>query len=357
MAETLVPNMPVSPATSSATSAAGGAPILEAREVTKEYVVGGNALRRGRIAAVDKVSLNLSDQPPQIISLVGESGSGKTTLSRILLGLTPATAGEVLFRGKDLTKLTNADWDQYRGQIQPVFQDPYGIYNPFYRIERVLEVAVRNFKLASSRDEARHKIEEALRAVDLRPNDIIGRYPHQLSGGERQRVMLARLYLLRPKVIVADEPVSMIDVAVRTLFLNILIDFRDKYGISCLFITHNLSTAYYLGGRIMVLCFGRVVEQGDIDTVIRSPAHPYTQQLLRSVPSSDPENRWTDKMDMRTVERPLTHEASKCVYVERCPFAMPVCSQQRPPDYQVNGNQVAACFLHDPQYAGRATGA
>ena len=350
MAETLVQSQ--SSSVSSA-SLSAGAPILEAREVTKEFVVSGNALRRGRIAAVDKVSLTLSDQPPQIISLVGESGSGKTTLSRMLLGLTPATSGEVLFRGKSLNRLTREEWDHYRGQVQPVFQDPYGIYNPFYRIERVLEVAARNFRLASSRDEARRKIEEALRAVDLRPNDIIGRYPHQLSGGERQRVMLARLYLLRPRIIVADEPVSMIDVAVRTLFLNILIDFRDKYGISCLFITHNLSTAYYLGGRIMVLCFGRVVEQGEIDTVIRNPAHPYTQQLLRSVPSSDPEKRWTDKMDMRTVERPLLHEANKCVYVERCPFAMPVCSQQRPPDYRVNGNQQAACFLHDSRYAGQ----
>jgi peptide/nickel transport system ATP-binding protein len=330
--------------------------VLEARGATKEFVVGGNALRRGRIAAVDQVSLALHNTPPEIISLVGESGSGKTTLSRMLLGLTQPTAGDVLFQGKSLSKLSREEWRIYRTQVQPVFQDPYGIYNPFYRIERVLELAVKNFKLAKDSKEARAKVEEALRAVDLRPNDVIGRYPHQLSGGERQRVMLARLYLLKPKVILADEPVSMIDAAVRTLFLNILMDFRDKYGISCLFITHNLATAHYLGGKIMVLCFGRVVESGDLDTVITHPAHPYTQQLLQSVPSIDPEKRWTAKMDLRSVERPLTHEANKCVYVERCPFAGKVCSERRPPDFAVNGGQLAACFLHDPETLGRAKG-
>ena len=324
-------------------------PVLQARNVTKEYATSGSALRRGHIAAVDQVSLSLYDKPPQIISLVGESGSGKTTFSRMLLGLTPPTNGEVLYHGKNVFALDKEEFRDYRVNVQPVFQDPYGIYNPFYRIERVLELVINNFKLAKNKLQARDMIEEALRAVDLRPNDVIGRYPHQLSGGERQRVMLARLYLLKPKIIIADEPVSMIDVAVRTLFLNILLDFRDKYGISCLFITHNLSTAYYLGGQIMVLCFGRVVESGDIDQVIRNPAHPYTQQLLQAVPSTDPENRWTTKSNLESVERPLTHESSKCVYVARCPYAMPICSQQRPPDFEAGDSQHAACFLHDHQ--------
>jgi peptide/nickel transport system ATP-binding protein len=326
-----------------------GTPVLEARNLVKEFTSSGGGVRRGRIAAVDDVSLALRDNPPEIISLVGESGSGKTTLSRVLLGLTPPSSGDVLFKGKSLASLNRDEWNEYRRQVQPVFQDPYGIYNPFYRIERVLELAIRNFKLAKSRREETELMHEALRAVDLRPNDIIGRYPHQLSGGERQRVMLARLFLLKPRVIIADEPVSMIDAAVRTLFLNILIDFRDKYGISCLFITHNLSTAYYLGGRLMVLCFGRVVESGSLDTIIRAPSHPYTQQLLQSVPTIDPEKRWTEKMDLRTVERPLTHEDNKCVFVERCPHAFGPCSQRRPGDYVVTAEQRAACFLHDPQ--------
>lgn len=322
-------------------------PVLQARNVTKEYATSGSALRRGHIAAVDQVSLSLYDKPPQIVSLVGESGSGKTTLSRMLLGLTPPTSGEVLYHGKNVFSLNKEEFRNYRVNVQPVFQDPYGIYNPFYRIERVLELVIGNFKLAKNKSQAHDMIEEALRAVDLRPNDVIGRYPHQLSGGERQRVMLARLYLLKPKIIIADEPVSMIDVAVRTLFLNILLDFRDKFNISTLFITHNLSTAHYLGGQIMVLCFGRVVESGDIDQVIQKPSHPYTQQLLAAVPSIDPDNRWTTKANLESVERPLTHEASKCVFVSRCPYAMPICSQQRPPDFTIRENQHSACYFSE----------
>ncbi len=322
-------------------------PVLQARNVTKEFATSGSALRRGHIAAVDQVSLSLYDRPPQIVSLVGESGSGKTTLSRMLLGLTPPTSGEVLYHGKNIFELNREEFRNYRINVQPVFQDPYGIYNPFYRIERVLQLVIDNFKLAKSRSQAHDMIEEALRAVDLRPNDVIGRYPHQLSGGERQRVMLARLYLLKPKIIIADEPVSMIDVAVRTLFLNILLDFRDKYNISTLFITHNLSTAHYLGGQIMVLCFGRVVESGDIDQVIQRPSHPYTQQLLAAVPSIDPDNRWTTKANLESIERPLTHEAGKCVFVSRCPYAMPICSQQRPPDFTIRENQHSACFFSE----------
>src|SRR6266542_1252952 len=156
-------------------------PVLQAKSVTKEFATSGSALRRGRIAAVDQVSLSLYEKPPQIISLVGESGSGKTTLSRMLLGLTPPTQGEVLYHGKNIFALSKEEFRDYRTHVQPVFQDPYGIYNPFYRIERVLELVIHNFKLAKNKAQARDMVEEALKAVDLRPNDVIGRYPHQLS--------------------------------------------------------------------------------------------------------------------------------------------------------------------------------
>ncbi len=319
--------------------------VLEARHLRKEYTAPGGGLRRARIAAVDDVSLALYDRAG-IISLVGESGSGKTTLSRLLQGLLPPTDGQVLFRGKDVAGLSSGERWEFTRRVQPVFQDPYGIYNPFYRVERVLQLVIRNFKLGS-RSQEQGMMEEALRAVDLRPQDIIGRYPHQLSGGERQRVMLARVYLLRPQVIIADEPVSMIDVAVRTLFLNLLLDFRDKHGISCLFITHNLSTAYYLGGQMMVLCNGRIVESGDMDAIVAQPAHPYTQLLLQCVPSADPTNRWTTRVSREASERPLTHEANQCVYVARCPQATAECSRQRPPEYALAGDHHVACLLYD----------
>lgn len=320
-------------------------PILQAIDVTKEYAAPGGGFHREHIAAVDKVSLEMH-QDPTIVSLVGESGSGKTTFSRMLLGLTPATDGKVLYMGKNVFGQGRRERLDFYKHVQPVFQDPYGIYNPFYRIERMLYLAVKNFRLADNEEEAQTKIEEALRAVDLRPSDVMGRYPHQLSGGQNQRIMLARIYLLRPKIIIADEPVSMIDVAIRTLFLNILIDFRDKFDISCLFITHNLSTAYYVGGQMMVLCFGRVVESGPIDKIIEKPLHPYTQQLLQSIPSADPDKRWTERADLEYVERPITRDHDKCNYVARCPKAMPICSQHRPPDYIVDDSHYTACYLY-----------
>ncbi len=295
---------------------------------------------------MDQVSLALHEKPARIVSLVGESGSGKTTLARMMLGLTPPTIGQVLFRGKLTTELTKDEWWDFRRNVQPIFQDPFSIYNPFYRIDRVMDMTIKNFDLASSKEEALALKTEALRAVDLQPDDVIGRYPHQLSGGQCQRVMLARTLLLRPKIIIADEPVSMIDVAVRALFLNILLDFRDKYDISCLFITHHLATAYYMGGPMLVLCFGRVVESGNIDQLLDKPSHPYTQQLLKAIPSPDPTERWQTRANVKITDRPLTHEGNKCVYVERCPFAMPICSEKRPPDFEIEEGHYAACFLH-----------
>ncbi len=321
-------------------------PVLDARNVTKEFNIPTPGFQREYIAAVDQVSLALSEKPARIVSLVGESGSGKTTLARMMLGLTPPTRGEILYRGKRISELDKREWWDFRRNVQPIFQDPFGIYNPFYRIDRALDMTIKNFKLASSPEEALAVKSEALRAVDLRPEDVIGRYPHQLSGGQCQRVMLARTLLLRPKIIIADEPVSMIDVAVRTLFLNILLDFRDTYDISCLFITHHLATAYYMGGPMMVLCFGRVVESGIIDQLLEKPSHPYTQQLLKAIPTPDPTQRWQSRANVKITERPLTHEGNKCVYVARCPHAMPICSQQRPPDFEIEEGHYAACFLH-----------
>ena len=246
----------------------------------------------GATVANDRVSLEIAESPPRLLSIVGESGSGKTTAARTLLGLQPPTSGRALWRGKDIYRLSRREMVQFRHEVQAVFQDPYGIYNPFYKINRVFDMTIRKFGLAASRKEREERIREALEVVSLRPHDVLGRYPHQLSGGERQRVMLARAYLLKPKVIVADEAISMLDVAVRAVIMNILIDFKDELGISTVFITHDLSAAYYLGGDIMVMRRGQVVETGDVDTVLKAPSHPYTQLLLESIPSPDPDDRW-----------------------------------------------------------------
>ncbi|MDP8908284.1 MAG: ATP-binding cassette domain-containing protein, partial [Chloroflexota bacterium] len=273
--------------TANGRSAGSSPPLLELRDISTIFGHGA-----GATVANDRVSLTIEEQPPRLVSIVGESGSGKTTAARSLLGLQPPTTGEALWRGKDITALSKDELLVFRREVQAVFQDPYGIFNPFYRINRVFDMTIKKFKLAKAKGERDALIEEALRAVNLRPPDVLGRYPHQLSGGERQRVMLARAYLLKPKVIVADEAISMLDVAVRAVIMNILVDFKDRLGISTVFITHDLSAAYYLGGDIMVMHRGRVVETGDSVTVMQEPKHPYTQLLLQSIPSPDPDERW-----------------------------------------------------------------
>ncbi|GAA2824768.1 ATP-binding cassette domain-containing protein [Kribbella solani] len=250
----------------------------------------------GYLTAVDDVSFKLAASPPQIVSLVGQSGSGKSTIARNVLGLQKPTAGTVLYGGKDIFKLNRAEYDAYRRDVQPVFQDPYAIFNPFYRVDRVLWKAVKKFGLASTRAAGLELIEESLRAVRLEPESVLGRYPHQLSGGQRQRIMLARVHMLRPSFIIADEPVSMLDAQVRKHFLDILLDFQREHGMTTLFITHDLSTVYYLGGEVMVITKGQLVERGPVSKVMHDPSHPYTKLLLDSIPQPDPDQRWTTRI-------------------------------------------------------------
>jgi peptide/nickel transport system ATP-binding protein len=320
-------------------------PLLELRSITTIFGQGASST-----VASDLVNLRIAASPPRIVSIVGESGSGKTTAARSLLGLQKPTFGEALWRGKNIYHLNRQERMEFRREVQVIFQDPYGIFNPFYQINRVFDMAIKKFKLAKNKEEKSRLIEEALKAVNLRPPDVLGRYPHQLSGGERQRVMLARAYLLKPKVIVADEAISMLDVAVRAVIMNILIDFKEKLGISTIFITHDLSSAYYLGGDIMVMQRGRAVELGPSIAVMEDPKHPYTKLLLESIPSPDPDQRWSDAaiqasaLDESRAARKISRD--RCLFAERCPFVMDQCWQARPPMYEI-GEQSASCYLYE----------
>ncbi|TDD30106.1 ABC transporter ATP-binding protein [Kribbella turkmenica] len=280
---------------------------LELRGVQQRFHARGVA--GGYITAVDDVSFTLAAEPPQVVSLVGQSGSGKSTIARNVLGLQKPTQGSVLYGGKDIFKLSRAEYDAYRRDVQPVFQDPYAIFNPFYRVDRALWKAVKKFGLTTSRSKGLELIEESLRAVRLEPENVLGRYPHQLSGGQRQRIMLARVHMLRPSFIIADEPVSMLDAQVRKHFLDILLDFQREHGMTTLFITHDLSTVYYLGGEVMVITKGSIVERGPVSTVMHDPSHPYTRLLLDSIPQPDPDDRWTTRI--RVDELDEEEEAEK----------------------------------------------
>lgn len=273
--------------------------ILEMRNVTTVFGAGET-----ETVANKNVDMQIATAPAGIVSIVGESGSGKTTVARTLLGLQRPTHGDVLWRGKDIFSLSKQDRFEYRKEVQAVFQDPYGIFNPFYKINHVFDMILKRFNIASGKVQQLEKVEESLKAVGLRPDDVLGRYPHQLSGGERQRVMLARAHLMRPKVIIADEAISMLDVAIRAIVMNILLDFRDNDGMSTVFITHDLSAAHYLGGNMMVMKRGVVVETGDVDDVLQNPQHPYTELLLTSLPNPDPDQRWdSEQTDLSQLER------------------------------------------------------
>jgi len=313
---------------------------------------------RNRTYAVDDVSFRIPTEP-RIVSLVGESGSGKSTIARIILGLLTPTAGQVLYDGVDIFT-AGRKWNRrFRSEVQAVFQDPYSVYNPVYKAERVLRLVIRKFGLAKSKAATRELMEEALRAVDLRPEEVLDRHPHQLSGGQRQRLMLARVYLMRPRLIVADEPVSMIDAGMRASFLNILLDFRDNHGISTLFITHDLSTAMYLGGEIIVLYQGRIMETGATTTVMKTPLHPYAQLLIDSIPTPDPRRRWQEDLSGAPLTESLETEGAstpnrdRCLFADRCPQVMERCWEARPV-LRASAAQAAsatrrevACYLYD----------
>ena len=315
--------------------------FLELRHVTK--VFGGGLFNRTQTVALKDLSLEIKREPPSITAIVGESGSGKTTLARLLLGLITPTQGDVVYNGKDLRSLTRAEQRQFMRDVQVIFQDPYEVYNPFYRVDHVLENPIRKFGLAHGRDEQRHLMEEALRAVGLRPDETLGRHPHQLSGGQRQRVMVARALLLTPKLIVADEPVSMVDASLRATILGTLRSLSRDFGISLIYITHDLTTAYQIGENVIVLYRGAVAEVGDVELVIKQPQHPYTQLLVGSIPLPDPSHAWRAEEVQASIAGAGNRDA--CLFAGRCPHVMPMCVENPPPLFRTDEHRAAACYL------------
>ncbi len=320
--------------------------LLELRKVSK--IFGGGLFNRSNVTvAVDDVSLTIPDDQPTITAIAGESGSGKTTLARLLLGVIPPTSGQVLYQGENVQRMRSRDWLNFRREVQPIFQDPFEAYNPFYTVDHVLQRPIRNFKLADTTQERAERIAESLRMVGLQPDETLGRYPHQLSGGQRQRVMVARALLLRPRIILADEPVSMVDASLRATILRSIRDLNRDFGISVIYITHDLTTAYQMCDNIIVMYRGGVAEAGSVEQVIQNPKHPYTQLLIDSVPQPDPKAAWGDDDD-ESVERQdeNTILADQCKFAPRCRYAMDECKQSAPNLRVIDRNQLASCFLY-----------
>ena len=226
-------------------------PLLEMRNVTKIFSSG--VISHTETIALENFSFSMSEANPSVTAIVGESGSGKTTLVRLMLGLIHPTEGEVFYRGKNLRNLSRLERRTFLREVQTIFQDPFEVYNPFYKVDHVLEMPISNFGMAGSRSGRRKMMEEALSAVGLRPEETLGRYPHQLSGGQRQRIMVARALMLRPRIIIADEPVSMVDASLRATILESLLALNRDFGISLIYITHDLTPAYPLSEVVIVL--------------------------------------------------------------------------------------------------------
>lgn len=317
--------------------------LLEAQNVTR--VFGSGLLHKGGTVAVDGVSLIVNEDNPSITTIAGESGSGKTTLARLLLGVIQPTSGSILYQGRRLTSLDGQARKDFRRQVQAIFQDPYEAYNPVYKVDQTLTTPVQKFGLAHTREEAQRLIEDSLRLAGLRPEETLGRYPHQLSGGQRQRIMVARALLLNPRVILADEPVSMVDASLRATILESLVKLKRDLGISLIYITHDLTTAYQVSQNIYILYRGSVAEVGSVEKVIRDPKHPYTRLLVNSIPLPDPDLHWGSDKAVE-VKAAATTEVHGCKFANRCPYVMAECREVAPPLYRTDDDRAVACYLH-----------
>ena len=331
-------------------------PLLEIRNATKIYR--GGFLQPGQqLVALQNFNLTIPEKPATITAIAGESGSGKTTLANLILDFIGPTSGEILYRGQNIVTMSTRQKLDYARHVQAIFQDPYAVYNPFYRVKHIFDLVIKNFKLAHSQEAARDLIEEALKMVGMRGEEVLEKYPHQLSGGQRQRMMVARAYLLKPRLIVADEPVSMVDASLRAMILDIMLRLRDQQNISFLYITHDLSTAYQVCDDIYILYQGSIAEKGDTVSVIENPKHPYVQMLIDSVPVPDPNQKWDTTVTLPSEEALRSEVDTGCRFYPRCPYHMDRCLVKQPPLYEIDsGTHRAACYLYDQSPAEAQSG-
>jgi peptide/nickel transport system ATP-binding protein len=323
--------------------------LMEVRGLTKLFPAGRSfplAGERRFIHAVDDVSFIL--QRGQIVALVGESGSGKSTIARLLARLYPATAGEAHFHGRDALRLHGHDLLRYRGQVQMVFQDPFGSLNPVKSIGNHLERPLLIHQRSRGRLDTQRQVHELLQTVGLTPPEEVARkLPHELSGGQRQRVALARALAVDPEVILADEPISMLDVSIRMGVLNLLKKLRDERGVAYLYITHDLASARYLADETIVLYAGQVMESAASQELMAEPLHPYTRLLLSAVPNPR-QSRVKRRVEARGEIPTVVNPKPGCRFAGRCPFVMDVCRRVTPALLEPRPGRRVRCHLYDP---------
>ncbi len=295
------------------------------------------------VKAVDDIDFEM--ERGSTFVLAGESGSGKTTVARLILRAIEPDSGHVFFDGTDVTALDSNELKKFRINAQMVHQDPYASIDPRMRILDIIMEPLTVHKIGSKKEQE-EGVMKAMEEVRLEPvGDIAYRYPHMLSGGQRQRVALARALVLKPKFIVADEPVSMLDISIRAEILELMLDLQKKHEITYLYVTHDLSTARYIGKDIAIMYMGKIVEKGPIDKVLLNPLHPYTQALIDALSEPDPNNRFVEKKVRIKTETGTEVMYVGCNFERRCPYAMDVC-KTTPKLLEVEAEHYVSCFLY-----------
>jgi len=305
-------------------------------------LIGGG--KSSYVRAVDDISFTLNEK--EILGFVGESGCGKSTMSRTILRLTEPTSGKVFFRDREIMSLGKKAFKEYRPKMQMIFQDPFGSLNPRRTVADTLHQTIKIHNLADSKPRVASLIQRTLEEVELKPADQFwDKFPALLSGGQLQRVSIGRVLVLQPSFVIADESVSMLDVSVRIGILDLLLRMRDKFGISFIYITHDLVTARYICDRIAIMYLGKIVEIGPTEEIVHNPRHPYTQALISAVPDPDPTAELPDLPIKGYVPMALDDTFAGCKFYTRCPYSSNQCREQCPEMQEVGEGHQASCFI------------
>ncbi len=324
-------------------------PLLKVEHLTKEFPTGSGFLAgkfsKKVVSAVNDISFEIN--PGETFGLVGESGCGKSTTGRAIMHLDPATSGKVYFEGKDISKMSGKELKAMRREMQFIFQDPYASLNPRMTIGEIIAEPMVIHGVGT-KEERIERVRELLDVVGLNPEHI-NRYPHEFSGGQRQRVGIARSFILRPKLIICDEPVSALDVSIQAQVLNLLKDLQKQYGTAYLFIAHDLSVVQHISDRVAVMYLGKMVELSDWKSLYAEPSHPYTQSLLSAVPIPDPDVQKGRKRIILAGDPPSPIDPpTGCRFHTRCPIAQAKCAQETPEFREIDGGHYCACHFAEP---------
>jgi oligopeptide/dipeptide ABC transporter ATP-binding protein len=315
--------------------------LLEAKHLVKEFPAGGTRKNPQVVHAVTDVNLTIYEG--ETLALVGESGCGKSTLGRVLIRLIEPTGGDILYEGQSIVGMREAAFARLRRQMQIIFQDPYASLNPRMSVKEIIGEPLLTYGMRDKR-EREVRVRELMKEVGI-AQEFYNRYPHQFSGGQRQRIGIARAIALNPKLIICDEPVSALDVSIQSQVLNLLKDLQEKYGLTYLFISHDLSVVKFIADRVCVMFLGKICEIGDTDSLYEKPLHPYTRFLMNAIPKADPRLRSQEK-ELLSGEIPSpVNPPFGCRFHTRCPYAKDICRKEEPAGQTVGERQV---FCHFP---------